>query len=270
MTLCFDDIGVSGVVCGGLIQSSSTALGSRMCVEPVESMMGRRAIKSHDVKAVLPSQLAADPAARFWFLKGSTRGRQLVTLDQCWDCSVITEDILARVPPEPANVGQWVILLDGLSDGRVATSGDTFVEEFAIRFPMAVTPRTTRRVCYDRAVSTPDSWEDFVELDVTSIATDSTASTGTVQKRLRETLPIVINNVETVKNQRMCISFGPLLVAILINMRTSCCSCEQKWERGLSSWGHQWFGNTLTLPTRRFVLFKMQPFQPHWLRSCNR
>jgi hypothetical protein len=47
-------------------------------------------------------------------------------------------------------------------------------------------------------VSTPDSWEDFVELDATSIATDSTASAGTVQKRLRETLPIVINNVETV------------------------------------------------------------------------
>ena len=74
VAFCLDDVGLGGSACGGLIQGSSTALGTRMCVEPVESKLGRCPVKCHDTKAPIPLQMSRDPVGLFWFLQGGSKG----------------------------------------------------------------------------------------------------------------------------------------------------------------------------------------------------
>jgi hypothetical protein len=220
VAFCLDDVGLGGSVCGGLIQGSSTALGTRMCVEPVESKLGRCPVKSHDTKAPIPLQMSRDPVGLFWFLQGTAKGRQLVTLDRCWDCAVISEDVLSKVSPLPTNVGEWVLLLDGLSETGVSTS-PAAVKEFAERVkghPLAVTPRA-KKVRYDNGL-TPDSWESFVVVDTGPLQVDSNATAITIQRALRDTVPIVSANVDVVRTsvQGIARDFGTFAEKVGIDL----------------------------------------------------
>jgi hypothetical protein len=200
VAFCLDDIGLGGTACGGLIQGSSTALGTRMCVEPLVGTLARCIVKSHDTKAPVPLQMSRNSAGLFWFLRGVSKGRKLITLDQCWDCAVISRDVLQGISPVPTNVGEWVLLLDGLSDVGAPTS-PAALQEFAARVsshPLAVTPRV-KKVRYDRGPArTPDAWENFVDVDMSSLNSDS-ATSATIQRRMRETIPVVSANVDSLR-----------------------------------------------------------------------
>jgi hypothetical protein len=65
VAFCLDDIGLGGTACGGLIQGSSTALGTRMCVEPLVGTLARCIVKSHDTKAPVPLQMSRNSAGLF-------------------------------------------------------------------------------------------------------------------------------------------------------------------------------------------------------------
>jgi hypothetical protein len=126
----------------------------------------------------------------------------LVTVDRSWPVAAVPEALLQTVKPLPVNAGEWVALLDGLQ----AAGGDASVnaiQEFASCVKghlMAVTPQM-KKVRYEREMSaTPESWEQFVELDSSQfLAIDSTASSATIQKKLREVLPLVVTNFDAIR-----------------------------------------------------------------------
>jgi hypothetical protein len=95
-----------------------------------------------------------------------------------------------------------VALLDGLQATDSGTSVNA-VQEFAARVKghlMAVTPRTKKVRYKGETSATPESSEQFVELDSTQLLSiDPTASSATIQKKLREVLPVVVSNVDAIR-----------------------------------------------------------------------
>jgi hypothetical protein len=126
-----------------------------------------------------------------------------VTVDRSWPVSAVPEALLQTLKPLPVNAGEWVALLDGLqaTDSRTSVNA---VQEFAARVKghlMAVTPRT-KKVRYEGETSaTPESWEQFVELDSTQLLSigSTASSSATIQKKLREVLPVVVSNVDAIR-----------------------------------------------------------------------
>jgi hypothetical protein len=104
-----------------------------------------------------------------------------------WPVSAVPEALLQTLKPLPVNAGEWVALLDGLqaTDSRTSVNA---VQEFAARVKghlSAVTPRR-KTVRYERETSaTPESWEQFVDLDSSQfLFFYSTASSATIQETL--------------------------------------------------------------------------------------
>jgi hypothetical protein len=198
---CLDEI-VGGNCFGGLVQGNVAAFGTRMCVEEILPVLGCCAVKSHDVKASLPESFTRAPQDKAWFLKGVSKGRRLVTVDRSWPISAVPEALLQTLKPLPVNAGEWVGLLDGLQATDSGTSVNA-VQEFAARVKghlMAVTPRTKKVRYKGETSATPESSEQFVELDSTQLLSiDPTASSATIQKKLREVLPVVVSNVDAIR-----------------------------------------------------------------------
>jgi hypothetical protein len=199
--LCWDEIVGRNSCYGGLVQGNVAVFGTRMGVEEILPGMGRCSVKS--AKASLPKSLTKALQDKAWFLEGVSKGRRLVTVDQSWPVVAVPEALQQTVKPLPVNTGELVALLEGLQ----ATGGDASanaVQEFAAHVKghlMAVTPRM-KKVLYERETSaTPESWEQFVELDSSQfLAIDSTASSTTIQKKLREALPLVVMNVDAIRS----------------------------------------------------------------------
>jgi hypothetical protein len=170
-------------------------------VEELLPGLGCCAVKSHNVKASLPGSFKRAPQDKAWFLEGVSKVRQLVTVDPSWPVSAVPEALLQTLKPLPVKAGKWVALLDGLqaTDSGISINA---VQEFAAKVKghlLAVTPRI-KKVRYEQETSaTPESWEQFVELDSTQLLSiDSMASSRTTQKKLWEVLLVVVSNVETI------------------------------------------------------------------------
>jgi hypothetical protein len=85
--------------------------------------------------------------------------------------------VVQNLSTEPSTVGEWIVLLDGLSANVEESANE--VNEFAARVkshPLAVTPGS-KRVRYSAInVDTPNAWENFVDLDTMQIAAGSMSS----------------------------------------------------------------------------------------------
>jgi hypothetical protein len=199
LALCWDAIVGGNSCCGGLVQGNVAAFGTRMCVEEFMPGLGWCSLNSHDLKASLPESLTKTPQDKAWFLEGVAKGRRLVTVDQSWPVAAVPYALLQPVKPLPVNK-EWVALLDGLQ--TVGDASANAVQEFAARVKehlMAVTPRM-KKERYERETSaTPESWEQFVELDSSQfLAINSMAFSTAIQKKLRENVDAIWSTIDGV------------------------------------------------------------------------
>jgi hypothetical protein len=115
--LCWDEIVGGNSCCGGLVQGNVAAFGTRMCMEKILPGLGRCSVKSHDVKALLPESLTKALQEKAWFLKGLSKGRRLVTVDQSWPVAAVPEALLQTVKPLPASKRWGMSSLAGRAAG---------------------------------------------------------------------------------------------------------------------------------------------------------
>lgn len=87
--------------------------------------------------------MEVDPLLKFWFLKGTAKGRLLVYLYQCWSCVDINKAATNNLVEVPSSVGEWILIFDGLAavSGAVTESEVNLFVARVQYHPTVVTPK---------------------------------------------------------------------------------------------------------------------------------